>query len=61
MIADDSEREPDAPKHSCAPTTLGVLREDYGEACGALYDAAPTLLPAWLDDPDRCRHDMEGR
>ncbi len=34
---------------------LGVLPEDYGEACGALYDAALTLLPAWLDDPDRCR------
>jgi Family of unknown function (DUF6687) len=32
-----------------------ALPDDYGEACVALYGYALTVLPAWLDDPDRCR------
>ena len=38
-----------------ATSPLRDLPHDYGELCAVLYRNALELLPAWLDNPDRCR------
>jgi len=32
-----------------------ALPDAYAEACMVLYEHALSVLPSWLDDPDRCR------
>lgn len=38
-----------------ARSPVSDLPDEYGEACAVLYRSALELLPAWLDDTDRCR------
>ena len=38
-----------------ARSPIGPLPSAYVEACRALYEHALTVLPGWLDDPDRCK------